>query len=58
MKWKLERIDYHRLGNCWSWLEITKSVYYSGNQIQWTWGRIVIVFERREWTDTTNQTNQ
>ena len=49
MKWKLERIDWHAKGNCWSWLRIRKMVYYSGNQVQLVWGRIAFVLERKEW---------
>jgi hypothetical protein len=49
MKWKLERIDWHKHGLCWRWSRITKNVYYSGNQVQISWWRIAFVFERREW---------
>lgn len=51
MKFKLSRIDWHKTGNCWSWLRIRKFTYFSGNQVQWTWGRIAVVFERRQWID-------
>lgn len=54
MKWKLERIDWHSKGLCWSWLKIRKSVYYSGNQVQWSWGRLAFVFERRNWIHSAN----
>lgn len=47
INWKFERIDWHRYGNCWSWLRTTKETYYGGNQVIWTWGRIAITFERR-----------
>lgn len=50
MKWRLERIDWHSHGNCWSWPRARKYVYYRGNQVQITWGRIALVFERREWS--------
>jgi len=49
MKWKLERIDWHKQGNCWEWWKVSKFTYYSGNQIQITWWRIAFVFERRNW---------
>ena len=48
-KWKLERIDWHKHGLCWSWTRVTKHVYYSGNQVQFQWGRIAFVFKRRAW---------
>jgi len=49
MEWKLERIDWHRKGLCWSWVKLRKDTYYFGNQVQWTWGRLTLVFERRIW---------
>jgi len=52
--WKLERIDWHKHGLCWRWSRITKKVYYSGNQVQISWGRIAFVFERREWIHCEN----
>ena len=54
MKWKLERIDWHKQGLCWTWTRITKRVYYSGNQVQVSWGRIAFVFERRAWIHCEN----
>jgi len=51
MKWKLQRIDWHSKGLCWTWLKIKKHVFYSGNQIQWSWGRISFVFERKVWNE-------
>lgn len=58
MKWKLERIDWHSKGLCWSWLKIRKRVYYSGNQVQWSWGRLAFVFERRNWIHPANDKDQ
>lgn len=52
--WKLERIDWHKHGLCWRWSRITKRVYYSGNQVQISWGRIAFVFERRAWIHCEN----
>lgn len=49
MKFKLERVYCHSKGNCWNWFRIRKSIYYSGNQIQITWGRVAFVFEKKEW---------
>jgi hypothetical protein len=49
MNWKFTRFDWHNHGNCWTWWKITKSVFYSGNQVEWIWGRIVLVFERNRW---------
>lgn len=49
MKWKIERIVWHSNGNCWNWLRVQKNVYYGGNQVQITWGRLALVLERREW---------
>lgn len=49
MKWKIERIDWHSNGNCWSWLRVRKDVFYSGSQVQITWGRIALVLERKNW---------
>ena len=54
MKWKMERIDWHKHGLCWRWSRITKRVFYSGNQVQISWGRIAFVFERREWIHCEN----
>jgi hypothetical protein len=50
MNWKLARIDWHPKGQCWTWWKIRKNSYFQGNQVQWTWGRISFVFERRDWT--------
>lgn len=47
MNWKLSRIDWHSMGNCWTWLKIKKNEYYSGNQVQISWGRIALVFDRK-----------
>jgi len=47
MKWKLTRIDWHRPNTCWTWHRIQRFVYYSGNQVQITWGRLALVFECR-----------
>lgn len=58
MKWKLERIYWHSKGLCWSWLQIRKAVYYSGNQVVWGWGRIALVFERRKWVRSANAGDQ
>jgi len=52
MKWKLQRINWYSKGNCWKWFRIWKAVYYRGNQVQITWGRIALVFERRIWLHT------
>lgn len=49
LNWKLERIGWHSRGNCWSWLSVRKFSYYNGNQVQWGWGRISFVFERKNW---------
>lgn len=56
MKWKFDRINWHRYGNCWRWTQITKQPYYSGNVIAITWGRITVWFERRKWITTTGTT--
>mgnify|MGYP007090092145 CR=1 FL=1 len=47
MKWKFQKIHWHSKGLCWSWLKIRKNVYYSGNQVQFQWGRFAFVFERQ-----------
>ena len=49
MKWSFERAAWHRHGQCWSRAKITKHVFYYGNQVLWSWGRIALIFERREW---------
>jgi len=50
MNWKLQRIDWHKHGQSWSWMQIKRFSYFDGNQAHWTWGRIAVVFERKEWT--------
>jgi hypothetical protein len=47
--WRLERINWHSRGLCWRWSSIKKFVYYSGNQVQFVWGRVAFVFERKVW---------
>ena len=49
MKWKFDRINWYKDGLCWRWTRIDKHVYYSGNQVHWQWGRIGVVFERKQW---------
>jgi hypothetical protein len=47
-KWHLDLIYWHKKGNCWRWTKITKHVYYCGDQVQIQWGRISLVFNKRE----------
>jgi hypothetical protein len=54
MKWKLARIDWHSMNQCWTWRRVQRFVYYSGNQVQITWGRLAFVFERRTWLESAN----
>lgn len=54
MKWKLDRINWHSKGNCWRWWRVRRSVYYSGNMATFTWGRITVWFQRREWIHSEN----
>jgi hypothetical protein len=49
LKWKISHVDWYRKGNCWRWTRITRNVYYSGNQIWFSWGRIGLVLERKVW---------
>lgn len=47
--WKLERINWFKHGNCWTWWSIKRFYYYSGNQVCFIWGRVGLTFERRDW---------
>lgn len=49
MKWKFDRISWHSSGDCWTWRKVIKMTFYAGNEIQLLWGRIAVVFVRREW---------
>lgn len=57
MNWKLSRIDWHSMGNCWTWRKIKKNKYYNGNQVQISWGRIALVFERKNRIMNTKMAN-
>ena len=56
VSWKLDRVDWHRHGKCWSWWRLRAHSYYSGNQRVVNWGRFALVFERRDWTANVERT--
>lgn len=45
---KLQRIDWHKRGHCWSWFKVFTTSFYCGKMLQVQWGRIAFVF----WSDT------
>ena len=49
MNWKLERVNWHKTGNCWTWWRLKTFHFYSGNQFVLNWGRIALTFERKVW---------
>lgn len=49
MTWKFDRVDFYSRKAAMAWWKVQKFVFFSGNQVQFSWWRFSVVFVRRQW---------
>lgn len=49
MKWKFDRVDFYSRKAAMAWWKAQKFVFFSGNQVVFSWWRFSVVFVRRQW---------